>query len=258
MFPGLSTVNYQSSGHSHLIDKIPPNTEEKAVEFIQGLLCSLNSEFALNLDTSAGLSLQPEGGDSQLELDEDILIVVGGGSHAERLAAAIGSWHQNMADLSIPGLKLNKATALDLASDISGIMENNNSSRVVVVLQLFDNEMYKGMSGREILDSVKKDGRYHIIGKLVTASKEEFKALFGTAIPIIKAAKAATVLLISLLYLPGGDPSDQLHRGGLHQKACQHSTIPGESAQGSGVAPPLEKCVSGKPCCPHGHWPRRQ
>ena len=56
------------------------------------------------------------------------------------------------------------------------------------------------MSGREILEPVKKDGRYHIIGKLVTASKEEFKALFGTAIPIIKAAKAATVLLISLLY----------------------------------------------------------
>ena len=163
------------------------------MEFIQGLLCSLNSEFALNLDTSAGLSLQPEGGDSQLELDEDILIVVGGGSHAERLAAAIGSRYQNMADLSIPGWKLNEATAVDLESDISGIMENNNSSWVVVVLQLFDNEIYKGMSGREILDPVKKDGRYHIIGKLVMASKEEFKALFGTAIPIIKAAKAATV-----------------------------------------------------------------
>ena len=36
--------------------------------------------------------------------------------------------------------------------------------------------------------------------KLVTASKEDFKSLFGTAIPIIKAAKAATVLLISPLY----------------------------------------------------------
>ena len=123
-----------------------------------------------------------------------------------------------MADLSIPGWKLNESTATDLASDISGIMENNNSSRVVVVLQLFNNETYKGMSGREIIDPVKKDGRYHIIGKLVTASKEEFKALFGTAIPIFKAAKSATVLLISPLYwyatgtvgqvLPGGDPPD--------------------------------------------------
>ena len=137
---------------------------------------------------------------SPLDLDEDILIVIGGGSHAERLAAAIGSRHRNIADLSIPGWKLSESSAADLASDISGIMENNDSSRVVVVLQLFDNETYKGLSGSEIVDPVKKDGKYHIIGKLVLASSEEFKALFGTAITVIKAAKSALVLLISPLY----------------------------------------------------------
>ena len=194
------TANYQSSGNSNLREKILPNTEDRATEFLHGLLCSLNSEFALQLDTAARLSPLPEGGDSLQELDEDILVIVGGGSHAERLASAIGSRHHNIADLSIPGWKLNESTAMDLASDISGIMENNDSSRVVVVLQLFDNETYKGLSGNEILDPVKIDGKYHILGKLVLASKEEFKALFGIAIPIIKAAKSATVLLISPLY----------------------------------------------------------
>ena len=40
------TANYQSSGHSNLREKILPNTEDRATEFLQGLLCSLNSEFA--------------------------------------------------------------------------------------------------------------------------------------------------------------------------------------------------------------------
>ena len=72
------TATYQSTGHQNLREKIPPCSEEKAAEFIQGLLCSLNSKFALQLDTSASLLPRPEGGSSTHVLDDDTLIVVGG------------------------------------------------------------------------------------------------------------------------------------------------------------------------------------
>ena len=129
------TATYQSTGHKNLREKIPPCSEEKAVEFIQGLLCSLNSEFALQLDTSAGLLPRPEGGSSTHVLDDDTLIVVGGGSHTERLATAIGVRHQNVADLSLPGWKLNEATAAVLASDITGIINSKEAGKAVVILQ---------------------------------------------------------------------------------------------------------------------------
>ena len=68
-------------------------------------------------------------------LDDDTLIVVGGGSHAERLATAIGVRHQNVADLSLPGWKLNEATAAVLASNITGIINSKEAGKAVVILQ---------------------------------------------------------------------------------------------------------------------------
>ena len=51
---------------------------------------------------------------------------------------------------------------------------------MVVILHLFDNQIFKGLIGDKTTDPVKKDGQYHITGKLAVISAEEFKALFVT------------------------------------------------------------------------------
>ena len=133
-------------------------------------------------------------------MEEDLLIVIGGGSHAKRLAIALGNKHQNIADLSLPGWKITEQSAEDLAGDISRIAKDTPVEKMVVILHLFDNQIFKGLIGDKTTDPVKKDGQYHITGKLAVISAEEFKALFALALKIIRAAQQAKVILISPMY----------------------------------------------------------
>ena len=126
--------------------------------------------------------------------------MVGGASHAERLANALGHRHGNVADLTLAGRRLTEEAADDLASDISGIMMTKDVSKVIIVLQIFDNSVYKGLIGKEIMNPVKLDGRYHIPGKLVVIGQDELKELFGLATKVIRAAQGAPVIIISPLY----------------------------------------------------------
>ena len=71
-------VNFLSGGHPDLVAKKPRCKDDLAMEFIKTLLCSLNSDFALHLDTSAGFPPLPEGGEGQQALAEDTLIILGG------------------------------------------------------------------------------------------------------------------------------------------------------------------------------------
>ena len=193
-------ANFLTGGHPNLVAKVNPCKDDQSREIIKSLLCSLNAEFALHLDTDAGLPQLLKGGEDHPGLDEDVLVVVGGASHAERLANALGLRHPHLADLTLPGWKLSEDSADDLASDIAGIMAANDPDKVILVLQVFDNTIFKGVIGDEIRSPVKLNGKYHVPGKLMTASQEELKALFGIASKIIRAAKTAQVYLISPLY----------------------------------------------------------
>ena len=133
-------------------------------------------------------------------LGQCILIIVGGASHAERLASALGQRRGNVADLTLLGWRLTDESAEDLASDIAGILQTNDQSKIILVLQVIDNTVFKGLIGDEICDPVKLKGRYHIPGKLVTIGQEELKELFGLATKAIRAARSDQVILISPLY----------------------------------------------------------
>ena len=193
-------VNFLTGGHPSLKTRCPPCSDEMAADFIKILLCSLNAEFALHLDTAAGNLPLPEGGRDKPTVEEDVLIVVGGGSHAERLANALGNRHANIADLSLPGWKITEQSAEDLAGDIARIAKDNPVEKMVVILHLFDNQIFKGLVDDEPTDPVRIGGKYHITGKLAVVGAEEFKALFALALKIIRAAQQAKVILISPMY----------------------------------------------------------
>ena len=100
----------------------------------------LNLEFALKLD-----SRNPNV-DHRPLTHEDTgwqMIIVGGGSHAGRLAEALRATYPEVVDLSVRGWKLSTASTQDLASDIKGIHKDETSEDVTVVLQLYDTAIYK-------------------------------------------------------------------------------------------------------------------
>jgi hypothetical protein len=96
------------------------------------------------------------------------------------------------------GWRLTESTALDLAEDIRDQTPEHLVNNTVVVLQLFDNAIYKGhdRNGRLVLP-FRKDGVYHIMGDMTVASEDEVKYLFTLAAPAIRAAKKCPVLLLT-------------------------------------------------------------
>ena len=80
------------------------------------------------------------------------------------------------------------------------IAKDNPVEKMVVILHLFDNQIFKGLVNDEPTDPVRIGGKYHITGKLAVFGAEEFKALFALALKIIRAAQQAKVILISPMY----------------------------------------------------------
>ena len=256
-------VNFLSGGHPDLVAKKPCCKDDLAMEFIKTLLCSLNSDFALHLDTSAGFPHLPEGGEGQQALAEDTLIILGGASHAERLAIALGLRHSNVADLTLPGWRLTEETAEDLASDISGILRSHDHEKIILVLQVFDNAIFRGLIGDELCDPIKINGKYHIPGKLVIIRQEELKRLFGMAtkitvsVPPKQCRFTSSALCTLYRYVTGHCCRDTSHVSNYSdpdfaEQDGQLYPVNQQTAEKPGVAPTLEKHPGSQPRCPHG------
>jgi len=163
-------------------------------------MLELNQSYALNLDNKPVLDTMMQDTSSP-SWTEDINLVIAGGSHASRLAKAMGEDFPNLVDLSMCGWKLTENSAADLAEDIREQTPEHLVDRTVIILQLFDNAIFKGQTNRgKITEPWRQDGRYHIEGDLVTAGEEELKYLFTAAAPAIRAAKKCQVYLLTPLY----------------------------------------------------------
>ena len=106
-------------------------------------------------------------------------IIVCGGSHACRLAEAIGATHPEVVDLSIDGWKLSESSANDLANDISDALEAVEClENCTVILNIFDNSIYKGRNPGSPTEPLRQSGGYHLVGELNLVKDDEFKKLF--------------------------------------------------------------------------------
>ena len=104
-----------------------------------------------------------------------------------------------MVDLSIGGWKLTTESAAELAHDISCVLEDAEDNSFTIVLHLFDNSIYKGLSDGELTDAFKLKGSYHIKGELQLISSTELKSLFETALPIMRACSGSNIILLGPL-----------------------------------------------------------
>ena len=98
-------------GWSNIANSLPPQTKEEEKNFLLTILQELNREFALQLDISPNVDRLPY----TPEVSGSQTIIIGGGSHASRLAAAVGSIYPEVVDLTIGGWKLSEKSAEDLA-----------------------------------------------------------------------------------------------------------------------------------------------
>ena len=164
-------------------------------DFLKVILDELNCEFTLQLDTEPVLDRlvhTPEVSTSQT-------VIFAGGSHACRIAEAARSTYPEVVDLSIGGWKLTTESAAELAHDISCVLEDAEDNSFTIVLHLFDNSIYKGLSDGELTDAFKLKGSYHIKGELQLISSTELKSLFETALPIMRACSGSNIILLGPL-----------------------------------------------------------
>ena len=105
-----------------------------------------------------------------------------------------------MVDLTAGGWKLSEKTAEDLAYDIENVVvEDLDPANVTIILNILDNNIYRGNVDGKQVETVKLDGSYHIPGKLEIVDSRIVKELFDTAMPVLRAARGAEVLIVGPL-----------------------------------------------------------
>ena len=99
--------------------------------------------------------------------------------------------------------KLSEERAREIAADIADALPTAVADRsdCFAILQLFDNVSYLGIdSNGDPSAAVRLRGTFHIIGDLAIVGQDEFKELFEMALPVLRAARGATIYLLAPLY----------------------------------------------------------
>ena len=182
-------------GWCNIATALPPMTSLEEKAFLSTLLQELNLEFALQLDISPKVDRLPP----TPEVSSRSTLIFGGGSHAGRLASAVGALHPEEVDLTAGGWKLSEKTAKDLAYDIENVVDDLDLANVTIILHMFDNSIYRGSVDGKQVEPVKLDGGYHILGNLEIVDSRIVKELFDTAMPALRAARGAEFLIVGPL-----------------------------------------------------------
>ena len=182
-------------GWSNIATALPPMTSLEEKAFLSTLLQELNLEFALQLDISPKVDRLPP----TPEVSGSRILIFGGGSHAGRLAAAVGAIYPEVVDLTAGGWKLSEKMAENLAYNIENVVEDLDPANVTIILNIFDNNIYRGSVDGKQVEPVKLDGGYHILGKLDIVDSRIVKELFYTDMPVLRAARGAEVLIVGPL-----------------------------------------------------------
>ena len=188
-------VPYVGLGWSNLTSELPPLDTKAEQLLLSSMLLELNLEFALQLDTEPILDRLL----NTPEVNRSQCLIIGGGSHASRLADALKSIHPEVVDLSVGGWKITEKSVSELASDIENSLEDEDPASTTVILHLFDNSIYRGRVDGNLTEPEKSNGRFHLRGELTIADGAAIKTLFETVMPIIRAARGASLLLIGPL-----------------------------------------------------------
>ena len=191
-------TNTVSEGWGSRPDGIPPLLQAAEECLLAPLLKTLNSAFGIELclHPCTDRDMDTVKGRMGADLDDAHHLVLGG-SHAGKLATALGEGGASVDRITSGGWKI---TADNVRSMLERIAATQTKPDVVII-QVLDNSAYFAMSeeGTLSLPTVLDDGRYHVRGELRLANKEQTLALLKLITPIFRAVPGARMLLVTCL-----------------------------------------------------------
>jgi hypothetical protein len=164
-------------------------------------------------------------------------LIVIGASHATRLACALEDAGAIVIDLSIPGWRPSAESVQRMIVQLSGVLDEEYSGETIIVFQLYDNGVFLSCDedGNRALPTKHRDGTYHVPGRLVYADRQEFRELFTTTLPLLRAGRDHTKFLLSPLvrYLGKSCCSDMSHI--INSTERNYGTVAGQALKDYGT-----------------------
>jgi hypothetical protein len=205
-------------------------TDEKNI--FEMLTQVLNSEFmtelALEINTSRDNDVQEHGTGSALSGKRFVII---GASHATRLASAMEDAGALVVDIFVPGWRISAEAVEAMIGELSAILDEEYTGDTYIIYQLFDNNTYLSCdaAGARALPVKLEDNRYHVPGRLVFLDREGFKELFMIVLPLLRAGRNNTKIMLSPLmqYVNSSCCNNSSHL--INRKERRLSTSMGEA-----------------------------
>ena len=187
-----------SEGWGNRPDGVPPLSQAAEEILITPLLCTLNEAFCLNLCAAPSMDRDKESIDASIsEARGDLNYAVIGGSHAGRLATAMGGLGCAVDRITSSGWKItsdNVTAVLERLDELPGTPD-------MIVLQLLDNSSYYclGEDGTLSHPTLLADKKHHVLGQLKVANKDQVKALLKLISPILLYKPHIEKILVSCM-----------------------------------------------------------
>jgi hypothetical protein len=181
------------------------------MELLSELISELNDKFLTEITLRSD---EYDIEDSLYDTDDfnsSLKLIVVGGSHASRLAAAMDNMKLDVVDLSTPGWNLTEAAVGKLTASLESVVNEDSEHKMVVIYHLFDDNIFYGLKpdGSKSAPFRDSNGRYHIEGALKIVDRPTLRDLYNTAVPLLRAGEEECKIIISpLLRYIGGKCCD--------------------------------------------------
>jgi hypothetical protein len=182
-------------------DKLPTLNRETVTGIINSIRDELNFKFLTEL---AAICIE-DNDDDKVEDDscrDQTSYVIVGASHAARLASKLDDLDLHVIDITIPGWKFTEKSVEAQVNALKEVLKEECAGETVIIYHLYDNSCYLGVDERGNCSLPEKsavDKKYHIKGCLTMVGKAEFKELFLTSVPLLRAGGEHNKILLSPL-----------------------------------------------------------
>jgi hypothetical protein len=192
---------FESPRYINIPSVIEPVNETDERNILEHLIENLNSLFNCDLAPMCNVARD----NVPIEDDPGIVLagkrfVLCGASHMSRLANVFEDYGALLVDLSVPGWRASATNVEEMAGQLSSVLSEEFSGETFVVYQLFDNSVYMACSdGQRAAPCKGRDNKYHVAGRLELSTREEFRELFTTCLPLLRAGLMHTKILLTPL-----------------------------------------------------------
>jgi len=200
---------FMVSTTSQIKGRMEPLENQDMLDLVRVMVEEVAHEYSLNLRAKTVKS-------GEQVANKKLTYIIGGGSHASRLANCLIQAKADVRDVTQKGWRLEKHKIQNLACDIRTALESTEPEKTIMILQFLDNDIYHGAVGEDsyVRGSFKgPDNKYHIEGQLAISTDEMLKESFLEAMPVFRACKDVATVLVGPLprYIMARCCDDQEH-----------------------------------------------